>query len=144
MFFSASTKFRAACSASAVAMTVGLAAGLSAPALAQGASPVIPPAPVAPAVPGNAEECTLTAGVLTCAPGTDSDGFVNVSGDPIEIDVQDGAVVQNSIIISGAVTGAVDGAILTSGNFESGLLLGADSDVTINGFIQTDGNQAAG
>ena len=64
-------------------MIAGLAAGLNVPALAQGASPVIPPAPMAPAVPGNAEDCTLTAGVLTCAPGVDSDGFIDASGDPI-------------------------------------------------------------
>ncbi|WP_299191576.1 autotransporter domain-containing protein [uncultured Erythrobacter sp.] len=142
MTISASTKFRAIGSASVLALTVGL----SGAAFAQSAPPPVgsPPTPTAPSVPANAEECAITAGVVVCAPGTDADGFFDVSGNPLGLDVQDGAVVQDSIIITGAVDGTVAGAIVTTGQFGSGLLIGENSNVTVDGFIQTSGSLALG
>ena len=142
MTISASTKFRAIGSASVLALTVGL----SSAAFAQSAPPPLgsPPTPTAPSIPGNAQECAITSGVVVCAPGADADGFFDVSGNPLGLDVQDGAVVQDSIIITGAVNGNVDGAIVTTGQVSSGLLIGENSDVTVNGFIQTSGNLALG
>ncbi|MEM7780209.1 MAG: autotransporter domain-containing protein [Pseudomonadota bacterium] len=146
MIFSASTKFRVIGSASVLALTAGLATTVATPAFAQSAPDPLaaPPVPTVPTPPANVEECALVAGTVTCAPGTDADGFFDASGDPLTLDVQDGSVVQSSIIITGTVTGAVDGAIVTGGAFESGLLVGANSDVTVNGFIGTSGNNAAG
>lgn len=141
MINSTSTRFRAVGSASVLALTVGLGAGMAAPALAQSAPEpaTTAPTPNTPVAPANAEECAIVAGVITCAPGTDADGFFDVSGDPVGLDVQDGAVVQGPIIALGAVTGTVDGAIITSNLFEDALLLGLGSDVTINGTVQTSG-----
>jgi len=143
-----STKFRAIGGASVLALT----AGLSVPAFAQeedGAAP----APTAPAVPANVEECEVADGTLTCRPGVDPDGifFADADGsdddtdddDSIALDIQSGAYVQGAVVAFDNATGVVDGAIVTTDDFDGALLLGEGSDVTINGFVQTGGDQTA-
>ncbi len=153
-----STKLRAIGGASVLALT----AGISGPAFASGAPA---PAPTAPTVPGNAEECTEVDGLVTCVPGVDADGITVVGdtdsnsddsdgddsdddedgfGGDLTLDIQDGAYVQDSVVLLGDVEGVVDGAIVTDGDDEGALLLEAGSNVTINGFIQTSGEGSAG
>ncbi len=142
MTYSTSPKFRAIGGASVLALSIGLtgtAFAQTAPAPLMAA-----PTPTAPVAPANAEECAVIDGTLTCAPGTDADGFFDLSDDPLGIDVQDGSVVQGPIVITGAVTGAVDGSVQTGNDFDGGLLFGAGSDVTIGGFIQTTGQFSVG
>ncbi|WP_108786780.1 autotransporter domain-containing protein [Erythrobacter sp. Alg231-14] len=138
---SSSIKIRAIGGASALALSVGLSVGMAAPVFAQSApAPLIAaPTPTAPAVPANVEECAIVSGVVTCAPGTDADGFLDFTDAPLGLDIQDGSVVQGPVVITGAVTGGVDGSIQTAGDFDGGLLAGAGSNVTNDGFIQTTG-----
>ncbi len=139
---SASTKIRTIGGASVLALSTALTgAAFAQTAPAPGMSA---PTPTAPTPPANAEECVVTAGTLVCAPGTDADGFLDVSGDPLGLDVQSGSVVQGPIVITGTTTGDVDGSIQTANDGEGGLLVGDASDVAINGFIQTDGQFAIG
>ncbi len=142
MMISASTKFRTIGGASVLALSTALTgAAFAQTAPAPGMSA---PTPTAPTPPANAEECVVTAGTLVCAPGTDADGFFDVSGDPLGLDVQSGSVVQGPIVITGTTTGDVDGSIQTSNDGEGGLLVGDASAVNVNGFIQTDGQFAIG
>ncbi|WP_416831148.1 MAG: autotransporter domain-containing protein [Erythrobacter sp.] len=137
MTTSVSTKVRTIGGASMLA----LSAGLTGTALAQMApAPLVAaPTPTAPTPPANAAECVVISGTVVCPPGTDPDGFFDLSDNPLGLDIQDGAVVQGPVIITGAVTGAVDGSIQTGADGDGGLAAGAGSDVTIGGFIQTDG-----
>ncbi len=142
MTISASTKIRVITGASALALSVSL----TGTALAQMApAPLIAaPTPTAPVAPANAQECAVVAGTITCAPGTDADGFTDLSDDPFGLDVQSGSVVQGPIIVTGTVLGTVDGSIQTSNDFDGGLAIGADSEVTIGGFVQTTGQFSVG
>lgn len=137
MTYSASTKIRTIGGASVLA----LSAGLTGTALAQMApAPLVAaPSPSAPTPPANVAECVIVSGTVVCPPGTDADGFFDLSDDPLGLDIQDGAVVQGPVIITGAATGAVDGSIQTSADGDGGLATGAGSDIAITGFIQTDG-----
>jgi hypothetical protein len=138
---SVSTKFRAIGGASALA----LAAGLTGAAFAQSApAPVqAAPTPTAPTPPMNVEECAIVNLVVTCAPGTDPDGF-QFPGNGLGLDVQAGAVVQGSIDLLANTTGTVDGDIVTAGFGETALVVGTSSNVTINGGVQTSGDFASG
>lgn len=73
---------------------------------------------------------------------TDPDGFFDVSDAPFGLDVQSGSVLQRRFVITGTVTGAVDGSIQTTIDFEGRLLIGSDSEVTVNGCSQTTGDAA--
>jgi len=155
----ASTKMRAVGGASVLALTAGIAV----PAFAQDREPA--PAPTAPAVPGNTEECTFEDGLVTCLPGVDPDGVIAIAdgdsndddsdgddsdtdqdgfGGDIAVDIQDGAYLQGGAVLLGDADGTVAGAIVTDG--ETALLLGDGSDIgiTASGYIETSGDGAFG
>ena len=86
MTISASTKVRAIGGASALALTVGLT-GTAFAQMTSGPDPVqAPPTPTAPVPPANVSDCAIVDLVVTCAPGTDADGF-QFPGNGLGLDV---------------------------------------------------------
>ncbi|MGB3710179.1 MAG: hypothetical protein WA985_00665 [Erythrobacter sp.] len=160
MTISASTKIRAIGGASVLALTAGIAA----PVFAQDREPA--PAPTAPAVPDNTEECTFEDGLVTCVPGVDPDGiFVEGPtdsndddsdgddsdtdedgfGGDVVLDIQDGAYLQGPATLLADVDGTVAGAIVTDDS-DTALVLfdGSNVEITSTGYIQTSGDGSAG
>ena len=89
--------------------------------------------------PANAEDCVNVAGIVTCAPGTDADGFFDITGSSIVLDVQAGSVVQGPIIVTGATTGLVDGAIIASFDFaelRGGVEVAAQVSSGVSGYVR--------
>lgn len=133
------TKLAAAVSA------LALAAGgvLSEPAKAQIMPLETPPAtPEAPMPPVEIVECALEGTIIACAPGFDPDGIPSgLFGDSVtEIQVSEGAFLNDGISTLSPVTITNDGTIFgaQTGQFLIDLL-GSNSVLINNGFIQTTG-----
>lgn len=142
MNISASTKIRVIGGASALALSAGLGTAV----MAQNApAPVTTaPTPTAPLPPAGTGQCQRIDDMIVCSAGTSADGIEDFTGDDLELSVVEGAFVQGPIDLLGPVTGAVEGAVITDGDFEGALALGDGSNVLVDGFIQTSGSGAFG